>query len=131
VAVPDFQSLLLPLLRLAGDCLQHSLAEAREWLAKELKLSLNDQEELLPSGRQTKFANRVAWAKVYLQQAGLLLSPKRGHFLISDRGRNALRPRLRASTSSSWSSMPNSCSSELQSPAPMILRPDSDYFEEG
>jgi restriction system protein len=45
----------------------------------------------LPSGRQTRFGNRVAWAKVYLEQGGLLLSPRRGHLLISDRGREVLK----------------------------------------
>lgn len=60
-------------------------------LAAEFKLTAADQDELLPSGRQSRFANRVAWAKVYLQQAGLLLSPRRAHFQISDRGRELLR----------------------------------------
>jgi restriction system protein len=91
MAVPDFFSFLLPLLRIAGDGDEHSLAEARRRIAADLKLTQADQEELLPSGRQSRFANRVAWAKVYLTQAGLLLAPRRGHFLISDRGREVLR----------------------------------------
>jgi len=91
VAVPDFQSLMMPLLRIAQDGQEHSLAEARDVLAAEFKLSDTDREEPLPSGRQSKFSNRVAWAKSYLQQAGLLLSPRRGHFQISDRGREALK----------------------------------------
>ena len=82
---------MLPLLRMAADGKEHSLAETRPLLAAELKLSAADEEELLPSGRQARFANRVAWAKVYLQQAGLLLSPRRGHFQISDRGRELLK----------------------------------------
>jgi restriction system protein len=60
-------------------------------LVAEFKISDADQEELLPSGRQAKFSNRVAWAKSYLQQAGLLVSPRRGYFQISDRGREALK----------------------------------------
>jgi restriction system protein len=91
MAVPDFQSLMLPLLRLAADDLEHSVAEAREALAAEFKLSDTDREELLPSGRQSKFSNRVAWARSYLQQAGLLLAPRRGHFQISERGRSVLK----------------------------------------
>ncbi len=91
MAVPDFQSLMLPLLRIAADGREHSLAEARDVLAGEFKLSDADREELLPSGRQPKFANRVAWAKSYLQQAGLLLSPRRGHFQLSDRGQAVLK----------------------------------------
>jgi restriction system protein len=81
---------MLPLLKVAADGKEHSLAETRPLLAAQLNLSMADQEELLPSGRQSRFANRVAWAKVYLQQAGLLLSPHRGWFQISDLGRKVL-----------------------------------------
>ncbi len=91
MAVPDFQSLMMPLLRIARDGQEHPLAEARDILVAEFKLSDADREELLPSGRQAKFSNRVAWAKSYLQQAGLLVSPRRGYFQISDRGREALK----------------------------------------
>lgn len=91
MAVPDFQSFMLPMLRLAGDGKVHSLAEARSRLAAEFKLTAAEEEELLPSGRQTRFANRVAWAKAYLEQAGLVTSPQRGHFLITDRGRKVLK----------------------------------------
>jgi restriction system protein len=91
MAVPDFQSLMMPLLRTAADGRERSLAEARDALSDEFKLSDADRGELLPSGRQSKFSNRVAWAKSYLQQAGLLLSPRRGHFQVSDRGRDVLK----------------------------------------
>ena len=91
MAAPDFQSLMMPLLRMARDSQEHSIAEARDVLAAEFKLSDTDREEPLPSGRQSKFSNRIAWAKSYLQQAGLLLSPRRGHFQISDRGREVLK----------------------------------------
>lgn len=89
--VPDFQSLMLPLLKLAEDGQAHSLGDAREALAAQFKLSQVELDELLPSGTQSKFYNPVAWARSYLQQAGLLLSPKRGHFQISDRGRVVLK----------------------------------------
>lgn len=91
MAVPDFQSLMFPLLRIAGDGKEHSLAEARGRLGAEFNLTQAEQDELLPSGRQSRFANRVAWAKVYLEHGGLLLSPRRGHLLISDRGRGVLK----------------------------------------
>ena len=68
MAVPDFQSLLLPMLRFATDGKEHRVADAREALGSTFDLSDADRNELLPSGRQTKFANRVAWAKVYLEQ---------------------------------------------------------------
>jgi restriction system protein len=90
VAVPDFQFLMLPLLKLATDGQPHSLAEAREALAIQFELTPADRDEPLPSGSQSKFANRVAWAKSYLQQAGLLASPKRGHFQILPRGEKVL-----------------------------------------
>jgi len=91
LGVPDFQLLMLPLLRVAADGKEHSLAEARDLLASEFELNSTDRNELLPSGRQSRFSNRVAWAKVYLQQAGLLLSTRRGHFQISERGREVLK----------------------------------------
>ena len=91
MAVPDFQSFLLPLLRIAADGKEHALAEARQRLAAEFKLSVADQEELLPSGRQSRFSNRVAWAKVYLEQASLVESPKRGYFVITETGREVLK----------------------------------------
>ncbi|MDR9468542.1 winged helix-turn-helix domain-containing protein, partial [Marinospirillum sp.] len=90
MAVPDFQSLMLPLLEWAADGLEHTMQEARASLAKILSLSEKDLQERLPSGRQTTFANRVAWAKVYLTQAGVLASPKRGVFHITERGRQLL-----------------------------------------
>jgi restriction system protein len=91
MSVPDFQSMMLPMLRIAGDGKEHSLAEVRGRLAAEFGLSQAEQEELLPSGRQSRFHNRVAWAKVYLQQGELILSPRRGHLLLSDRGRDVLK----------------------------------------
>ncbi|HEX3246941.1 MAG TPA: restriction endonuclease [Chloroflexota bacterium] len=92
--VPDYQSLMLPLLKRAADGQPHSLGEAREALASEFGLTQADREEPLPSGNQSKFSNRVAWAKSYLQQAGLLTSPKRGYFQISTRGENVLKTPL-------------------------------------
>ncbi len=64
----------------------HTVREARQGLAAKLALSSADLADLLPSGRQTKFTNRVAWAKVYLQRAGPLASPRRGSLQITARG---------------------------------------------
>jgi len=89
--VPDFQTLMLPLLRFASDDKEHSMLEARENLAKEFNLSGDELKELLPSGRQATFANRVAWAKVYLGAAGLLHSPRKGILRISERGKEVLQ----------------------------------------
>lgn len=82
---------MLPLLRFAADGKEHSLAEAREHLAKEFSVSEAELKELLPSGKQTTFSNRVAWAKSYLTQAGVLISSKRGYFNVSPRGSEILK----------------------------------------
>jgi restriction system protein len=91
MATPDFQTLMLPLLNIAGDGAVHSISNARDTLAREFQLTEAEQEELIPSGRAKRFATRVAWAKVYLQQAGLISSPRRAHFQITDTGRAVLR----------------------------------------
>jgi restriction system protein len=88
--IPDFQTLMLPLLQLASDGNEHIIREAGEQLATEFNLSEEEKSQLLPSGRQPIFYNRVSWAKVYLQQAGLLLSPRRGRFQISEKGQQVL-----------------------------------------
>jgi restriction system protein len=66
--IPDFQSIMRPLLELAADGKEHSLVEAREKLAQKFKLTEEEKAALLPSGRQARFTNRVAWARVYLGQ---------------------------------------------------------------
>ncbi len=75
--IPDFQAFMLPLLELASDATEHSLEEGRSVLAERFALTEAERDELLPSGRQRRFDNRVAWAKVYLQRAGLLTGPRR------------------------------------------------------
>ncbi|MCW5599275.1 MAG: restriction endonuclease [Nitrosomonas sp.] len=87
MSIPDFQSLMLPLLSSASDEEVWTLGDARERLASVFALSREEIEERLPSGRQRRFDNRVAWAKVYLEQAGLLVSPKRGQFQITPEGK--------------------------------------------
>lgn len=89
--VPGFQDITLPLLKLAADGQIRSLAEAREYIGDVFRLSDVEREELLPSGRQSRLANRVAWAKVYLEQAGLVSSPARGQFLITPRGEQVVK----------------------------------------
>lgn len=82
---------MLPLLQIASDGKEYSMQEARDELAKFFELSEEELEERLPSGLQTTFSNRVAWAKSYLTQADLLESPKRGKFHISERGKTVLK----------------------------------------
>jgi restriction system protein len=90
MAIPDFQSFMLPMLELASDGREHSLEEARRVLAERFGVTEEERHELLPSGRQRRFDNRVAWAKVYLQRAGLLSGSRRAHFEITQRGREVL-----------------------------------------
>lgn len=91
MAVPDFQSFFLPILRLASDGMEHSIQEAREVIAKQMELTAEDLNDLLPSGTQTKFDNRIAWAKSYLLQAKALEAPKRAYFRITSRGQDLLK----------------------------------------
>ncbi len=91
MAVPDFQSLMLPVLKITSDGNEHNTAEVVETLALQLGLSENDRKEMLPSGKQQKFDNRVNWTKTYLQKALLLSSTGRSRFHITERGMNVLK----------------------------------------
>ncbi|MFZ1684545.1 MAG: restriction endonuclease [Candidatus Zixiibacteriota bacterium] len=92
MAVPDFQSLMLPVLTYAGSRADEiSVGEAVEALSKELCLTDDDLRELLPSGSQSKFMNRLAWAITYLKKAGLLEYTRRGFFKITKRGVDVLK----------------------------------------
>ncbi len=91
MAVPDYQSLMLPLLKNTSDGKEHSLNEAIERLAQLLGLSENDRKEMLPSGTQRKFDNRVSWARTYMQKALLLSSTGRSKFCITERGIKVLK----------------------------------------
>jgi len=87
MSIPDFQTVMLPLLELAADGEVRPLAEYRQALGEHFGLTEEEREELLPSGTQPVFSNRVAWASVYLQRAGLLARPKRGFYEITEEGK--------------------------------------------
>ena len=91
MAVPDFQSFMLPLLQFAADDLEHNQREAKDALSHYFSITESDRREMLPSGRQTRFDNRIAWANVYLRKAGFLESTRRGHFRITGRGQEILK----------------------------------------
>jgi len=90
MAVPNFQEFFFPLLRFAADGEVHTVGDAREALARSMAISDDDRAELLPSGGQSKFDNRVAWAKSYFVQAKVLESPSRGKLRITERGKELL-----------------------------------------
>jgi restriction system protein len=87
--IPDYQTLMRPVLEcvVAGE---DSNLNVVEKLADKFRLTSEERAELLPSGKQTRFTNRVHWAKSYLKQAGLVSSTRRGYFVITDNGRAAL-----------------------------------------
>lgn len=88
-SIPDFQSLMLPVLEESASG-EVRIGATVERLADRFQLSPEQRAELLPSKRQTTFANRVHWAKSYLGKAGLIALTKRGHFMITDAGRDVL-----------------------------------------
>lgn len=90
MAIPDYQSIMLPLLEFAGDGQEHSLRETIEALADRFELTREERTQLLPSGQQATFDNRVGWARTYLKKAGLLRSTRRGYYEITDRGQQVL-----------------------------------------
>lgn len=98
MAVPTYDQLMLPLLQFAADGEVHNIREAFAYLAEVFQLSEADLSEMLPSGKQTKFFNRVHWAKTYLVQAQCLVSAGRGHFQITQRGVDVLHQRPQSIT---------------------------------
>ncbi|ERP98186.1 hypothetical protein Q669_23610 [Labrenzia sp. C1B10] len=87
--IPDYQSLMLPVLRYAAEGEQR-VPDLADRIANDLGLSEEEREELLPSGRQRVLHNRVHWAKFYMSKAGLIDSPARGRFIASEAGRRFL-----------------------------------------
>jgi len=94
VAVPDFQTLMRPLLASleAGD--DRTITSIRDEIAERFSLSQTDLDELIPSGRVTTFQNRVGWAATYLYRTKLIDRPRRAVYRITDRGRQVLAENL-------------------------------------
>lgn len=91
MSVPDFQSFMLPLLEFTADKEEHGRSDAADALAQHFNTIESDRKEMLPSGRQTRFDNRVAWAIAYLRKAKFLESTRRGRFKITERGLEILK----------------------------------------
>ncbi len=89
--VPDFQTIMLPFLRLLKDSKEYAVRDTVELLADEFNLSESERREMLPSGQQTILYNRVVWARTYLKKAGLVESIKRGVVKITNRGLQVLK----------------------------------------
>lgn len=91
MAIPDFQSVMRPVLLAVSDGAAKSLGDVREAVKDHFGLSEQERKKLLPSGNQTVINNRVGWARTYLNKAGLLTIPERGMVQITERGQNALQ----------------------------------------
>lgn len=90
MSMPGFQSIMLPLLKLLSNRETYALNDVINQLSEDFKLTESELEEILPSGRQSKFRNRVGWARTYLKKAGLIEQPARGRMKITDSGIDVL-----------------------------------------
>ena len=88
--IPDFQSVMRPILATVANSTPLALSELGERIADEFQLSKEERSERLPSGKQTVINNRVGWARTYLNKAGLLSIPAKGMVQITERGREVL-----------------------------------------
>jgi restriction system protein len=86
VPIPDFQSLMLPLLEVVSDGKDHLMKDVTRALADRYELTEEERRQPLPSGQQTIISNRVAWAKAHMKMAGLIENPLRGYIRISPQG---------------------------------------------
>lgn len=94
MAIPDFESIMLPLLKFLNDGKSHSVSEAEEPLSSLFNLSIEERTQKKPSGGETLFHNRLHWAKFYLKKADLVEGPPRSSFKITPRGTNILKENL-------------------------------------
>jgi restriction system protein len=90
MAIPDYQTIMLPLLRFLEDKREHNIGEVVDSLAEKFNLSAEERQQLLGSGQQTVIRNRAGWARTYLKKAGLIASTRRGFFCITERGQKVL-----------------------------------------
>jgi restriction system protein len=91
MAIPDFQTIMLPLLEFMGDGEEHSVVQAVDYLSRIFGLEATELNELLPSGKQPVFYNRVGWARTYLTKSCLLEMSKRPFYRITERGKKVLQ----------------------------------------
>ena len=91
MTIPNYQNILLPLLKLAKDEKEHSTQEAINHISEIFNLTDEEMKELLPSGQQKVINNRIGWANTYLKKAELLESTRRGYFIITKNGLSVLK----------------------------------------
>ena len=90
MTIPSYEEMMLPILTFLKDKKEHSNEESLEYIKRFFSVTDEEAETLLPSGKQTRLANRVAWARVYLKKAGLLDSPQRAKLKITEEGLRVL-----------------------------------------
>jgi restriction system protein len=98
--IPKFYEFMLPMLRELADGKEHSISDLKEKMAKKFNLNEEAQKELLPSGNQPVFDNRVGWSRTYLKKAQLIESARRGVFKITTRGKEVLNEKIEMITPS-------------------------------
>jgi restriction system protein len=92
--IPKYHEFMLPILKALSNGNERSMSEIKSKMADDFKISDDAQKELLPSGNQSIFENRVGWAKTYLKKAGLVDSPRRGFVIITPRGMDVLKEKI-------------------------------------
>lgn len=92
--IPDYQTIMLPLLNQLADQQEHSLQDTIEHISNQFNVTSEERRKLLPSGQQTIIHNRVGWSRTYMKKAGLIESTRRGYFRITQRGLEVLNRNL-------------------------------------
>lgn len=90
MSVPKYNEMYTPFIRALADGNTHSIKEIRQFVAEQLNLTEKDLTEMLPSGKQGLFANRLGWTRTYLKKAGLIANPVRGQLILTEEGKKAL-----------------------------------------
>lgn len=139
MAVPTFDEFFLPLLQLLNEQGPLRFADTKTMLAERMGISEEDQRELLPSGKQRRYDNRVGWARTYLSKAGLIRNVTRGVYETTDVGRKLLASKptfINVSTLQdfepfqAWQSKPRSASSTLETATPPVSSEEAGTPEE-
>lgn len=135
MTIPNYQNFLLPLLQLLEDGREYSVRELYDTLADQLAFSEADRQQMLPSGQQKTYENRMGWATTYLKKAALITRPKRAHVIITDRGRELLAQRPEKITAKSLEVFPEyqefcQGTAKLDSIAPVPIELESDRTPE-
>lgn len=90
MSVPKYYEMHKPMLQCLADGKPHTLKEIKTYMIQHFHLTEDDISELLPSGRQTYFSNRIGWARTYLKKAGLLENVGKGTFSITETGKTVV-----------------------------------------